>query len=423
MAVRRQATRIAAVCVMLGGLVAVGASPALADGDSVRVRAASAFTPGGSPGAVSLEVRRRSEGCVMVRSTLGLRLAGLAADQVSVQFPTGGRWWPVPTGGAGGVVSTQQVTPANPTLCKGRSVTMRYRVAFHPGAPAGRLTVVGEATNARGQTLGRDATAARVAEGRRTPSPSPTPSRRPSPTVAPTEEARPDAGPTLAAFGGQAGAASTLAAEEGSGGSSLFMLVGLGLVVVGAGLIVLLVRRSRVDREQADGGGHHQGVPQPRGPGGTTYRAGAGAPPYAGGAPSGGVYGRPAGTPSGSVYGARPATPVTPPAGGSVYGGGTTYPAQGGATPAGGGTTYPAGGVPPRQDGPGRGPRRGTRRPRAVGRRPARSPVRRPARSPVRRPPGRTTRRRRRAATRRRSCPGCPTDPGRGGALRYAQVR
>ncbi|MFG1953593.1 hypothetical protein [Micromonospora sp. NPDC048830] len=327
MAVRRQATRLAAVCVMLGGLLAVGASPALADGDSVRVRAADSLTPGGSPGSVSVEVRRRTDGCVMVRSTLGLRLDGLAADQVSVQFATGGRWWPVPTGGAGGVVATQQVTPANPTLCKGKSVTLRYRLAFRPGAPAGRLTVVGEATTARGQTLGRDATTARVVQGRRSPSPSPTPSRSPSPTVAPTEEVPADAGPTLAAAGGQAGQSSTVAAEEGSGGISLYMLLGLGLVVVGAGLIVLLVRRSRAEREPA--GGAHPGLPQPRQPGGTTYRAGAGAPPYAGGAPSGGVYGRPAAAPSGSVYGTRPDAPATPPAGGGGYGG-TTYPAQAG---------------------------------------------------------------------------------------------
>lgn len=348
MAVRQHATRLAAVCVMLGGLVTAGASPAAAASDSVRVRAADSFTAGGSAGAVTVEVRRRGEGCVLVRSTLGLRLAGLAANQVTVQFAAGGRWWPVPTGGGGGAVTTQHVSPANPTLCKGKSLTLRYRVALQAGVPAGRMTLVGEVTAARGHLLGRAATAARVVASRRTPSPSPTPTREPSPfptTVAPTEPAGVEAEPTLAAVGGQPGAGTPVAAEQGSGGMSWFMLLGVGLVVVGAGLIVLLVRRSRAEADPADGKHAQSGVPLPRSPGGTTYRAGAGATTtsYAGGgAPSGGVYGRPAGPPSGSVYGSRPNAPTAPPNASTPF-------SPGHGTGPGGGTVYPSG---PGQSGP-----------------------------------------------------------------------
>ncbi|MGC4805026.1 hypothetical protein [Micromonospora sp. DT233] len=336
MAVRRQASRLAAVCVMLGGLTALGAAPAVAAGDSVRVRATDSFRPGGSPGAVTVAVRKGTGGCAVVRTGLGLRLAGLAAEQVSVEVASAGRWVPVAVSGGGGAVAVNRVTPSNPALCKGKSLAVRYRVAFRPGAPGGRLEVIGEATNARGRAIGRDATAARVVGQSKRPTPSPTPTRRPtpSPTVAPTEGVRTDDAP-LAAVAAQASTGGTLAAAEDSGGLPVFMLVGIGLFVVGAGLIVLLVRRSRADREPADDDpGAYR--PVPRNPGGTTYRSG-GQPPAP---PASGVYGRPAAPGSGAVYGARPG-PAAPPGAGGYGGGPPRPPAPGpggpGQPPAGGG--------------------------------------------------------------------------------------
>ncbi|MFC8848067.1 MULTISPECIES: hypothetical protein [unclassified Micromonospora] len=352
MALRRHATRLAAVCVMLGGLVAAGASPALAEGDSVRVRATDSFRPGGSPGAVNVEVRKRTEGCVVLRTGLGLSLAGLAANQVTAQVNLEGRWVPVPVSGGGGAVATGRSAPTNPTLCKGKGVTMRYRLAFAAGAPGGRLTVVGEAVDGRGRAIGRGAVTARVV-GSPAASPSPTPSRSPSrspspspsPTAEPTTDAPTAGEPTLAAVAAEAGGAGTVAAaEEGSGGLSWIMLFGVGLVVLGVGLIVLLVRRSRADRQPADDRDALSGIPLPRNPGGTTYRSGTPAsPPPGHGPPTPGVYGRPAAPPSGGVYGSRPGTPADPPPGGGVHGGGATYPADGGA-PGPGEPPAPAGG-------------------------------------------------------------------------------
>ncbi|WP_043964040.1 MULTISPECIES: hypothetical protein [Micromonospora] len=353
MALRRHATRLAAVCVMLGGLVAAGASPALAEGDSVRVRATDSFRPGGSPGAVNVEVRKRTEGCVVLRTGLGLSLAGLAANQVTAQVSLGGRWVPVPVSGGGGAVATGRSAPTNPTLCKGKGVTMRYRLTFAAGAPGGRLTVVGEALDGRGRAIGRDAVAAKVV-GPRAASPSPTPSRSPSrspspspsPTAEPTTDAPTAGEPTLAAVAAEAGGPGTVAAaEEGSGGLSWIMLFGVGLVVLGVGLIVLLVRRSRADREPAADADAVPGVPLPRNPGGTTYRSATPAPPTPGRTPpTPGVYGRPAAPPSGGVYGARPGPSAAPPPTGGVYGGGAAQPAGGGGSgpgeppaPAGGG--------------------------------------------------------------------------------------
>ncbi|MEH1097732.1 hypothetical protein [Micromonospora sp. CPCC 205561] len=322
MAVRRHAARLATACALLGGLVALGATPAFADDDSVRVRSAGSFTAGGSAEGVTIEVRKRSEGCVLVRTALGLRLSGLRADQASVQVNVGGRWFPVSLSGGRGSAATSATSPLNPRLCKGRSVAVRYRVEFASDAPNGRLTVTGAATDALGRSVGRGAAASRVVGGRETPSPSPKPSKKPSPTpsalatdVRPAGEA-----PTLAAVGGSGAGAAGNAAEEESSGGSMIMYFGVAMVAVGILLIVLLFRRSRADRRPADDVPGH--VPLPRNPGGTTYRSAQGPPAvpgqpgqvYGQQPPAPGVYGgTPAPRPSGGVYGSRPeATQVVP---------------------------------------------------------------------------------------------------------------
>ncbi|SIR40718.1 hypothetical protein [Micromonospora avicenniae] len=302
----RQVARLATVGALLGGLVLLGGSPALADDDSVRVGSAGSFRAGGSAEGVNVEVRKRSDGCVMLRTALSLRLDGLRADQVRIQVDYGGRWFPVPASGGGGTVSTSQVAPAKPSLCKGKRITMRYRVAFVAGAPGGRLTVIGEATSAAGRTLGRGSDSARVDGARVTASPTPSKKPSPSPTPVATEAAaEPDSTPAVLAA--PTGPSTTNNAKESSGMSSI-MYIGLGLVALGALLIGLLVRRSRQDKSAAG----EPAVPSPGFPGGTTYRAGAGVP--AAPARPGQVYGQPPA--SGAVYG----VPSPRPVGGGVYG-------------------------------------------------------------------------------------------------------
>ncbi|RZU73419.1 hypothetical protein EV384_1822 [Micromonospora kangleipakensis] len=317
MSVRRHAVRLATVGALLGGLVTVGASPAFAEGDRVEVRSADRFTVGGSPGTVAVEVRKRTDGCVLLRTGLGLRLDGIQADQVQVQANIGGQWQAVGVGGGGGTVATARTSPANPTLCKGKSITVRYRVAFLAGAPGGRLTVVGEATNAVGRLLGRASDSSRVV-GAAAAAPSPTPSRKPSPSPSPTPSAEPTEPPSAAAAALDPAAGQSSAADNSSGGSPI-MFFGIALVLVGIALIVLLVRRNRA--EQVDQPAGYQEVPLPRSSGGTTY-----------GTPSGQVYGQQPATPGG--YGGTPAPRPT----GNVYGGPAGGQQPGGEPPA------PAGG-------------------------------------------------------------------------------
>lgn len=323
MSVRRHAARLATAGVMVGGLLAVG-SPALAEGDRVEVRSASSFTVGGSPGTVAVEVRKRTDGCVLLRTGLGLRLDGLRPEQVQVQVNVGGQWWPVAVSGGGGSVATARTSPANPTLCKGKGMTVRYRVAFLAGAPGGRLAVAGEATTAVGRLIGRAGTSARVVGAAKAPTPSPTPTRKPSPTPTPSAvattppSADDDATAVAAALDPAAGSAGAAAVDTSSGGS-LIMWFGIALVLVGVALIVLLIRRNRADRVDGPAPGHPP-VPLPRGTGGTTYRSAAPAGQVYGGQqqpPTPAVYGTPAPRPAGNVYGAPAAAPGgEPPTGG-----------------------------------------------------------------------------------------------------------
>lgn len=318
MTVRRRAAQLAAVCGLVGGLVMLGASPALADDDSVRVGAASSFAAGGSPQGVNVAVRKRTDGCVLLRTALGLRLEGLQPDQVKVEVNAGGRWFPVGVSGGGGTVATAQTSPAKPTLCKGKSITVRYRVAFAAGVPGGQLVVSGAGVSATGQGLGRGSDTAKVTGARVTPSPTPSKKPTPTPTPTPSEVVAVDEAVNPAAPDGVPSAPNTTAtAAESSGGGSMVMFFGIALVAIGLLLIVLLVRRSRQDRKPSD----QSSDALPGNPGGTTYRAGGGSP-AAPGLP-GQVYGqqppaagwgavpspRPA---TGGVYGARPGADAVP---------------------------------------------------------------------------------------------------------------
>ncbi|WP_405092529.1 hypothetical protein OG767_06085 [Micromonospora sp. NBC_01392] len=313
MSVRRHAARWATAGAVLGGLVVAAASPALADGDRVGLRSAGSFTAGGSAGAVTVEVRKRTEGCVSLRTTLGLRLDGLRADQVRVQVASGGRWVGVPVSGGGGVVTTSQVASVERPLCKGKGAAVRYRVSFLSGAVGGRLEIAGEASAANGQVLGRAGRSARLVGAEPTPSPSPTPSRKPSPTPTPSTVAAtpPETAGTSAVVAAVEPAAGA-AADDSSFGGSMIMWFGIALVLVGVALIVLLVRRSRADRTDDGPVVEHPPVPLPRSS--TTYRSGAPGP-----APT--VYGGGATPPrpTGNVYGTPPAgSPPAPPADGDA---------------------------------------------------------------------------------------------------------
>ncbi|MBO4207072.1 hypothetical protein, partial [Micromonospora echinofusca] len=258
MSVRGGAVRFAAGAALVAGLLATGAAPALAEGDSVRVRAASSFTAGGGPGAVNLGVTKKTDGCVLVRTGLALQLSGVTAGQVRVEVALAGQWRPIPVSGTG-TLTTVRTAPTNPTLCKGKSLSVRYRVTFLAGAPSGRLNIIGQAIAGTGRTIGYGGTTSKVVGGRAT-APTPTPSRKPTPSV--TAGATPTVGAAAPTTGSAPlpadEAPAAVPASTGSGGGfgigTFVMIFGAAMVAIGVALLVFLLRRSRAEQQPRSGG-------------------------------------------------------------------------------------------------------------------------------------------------------------------------
>lgn len=283
MSVRRGMARGAAVGVLLTGLAAVGltvsvvtAPPALAAEDSVRLKLASSFRAGGSPGSASFAIAKRTEGCVSPRVALGIQLPGITLDQVTVETAVAGGGWrrvAVSSGGADLVV-TQRIRPERPSLCKGKSTTIRYRLTFGAAAPNGTALVVAEAYAGGGTVIGRDSGTARIRGGRPAAAvtlPAVIPTSAP-PTPEATEEV-PESQETevVAVAPSRTGAVAPNAADSGGKGffglGTVLVMLGVGMVGIGAALLALLIRRGRAERPDS-------------------------APPPASAGTAGGVYGR-----------------------------------------------------------------------------------------------------------------------------------
>jgi len=273
MSVRLGAVRIATVLFLLagvGGAAAVAAAPAFADEDRVRMGLPSGFIAGGSPGAVTIAVSKRTDGCVALRTALAIRLPGLTPDLVAVETRAGDDWVPVVVSDSGdGLLVTGRTAPDRDELCERKSRAARYQVTFLAGAPAGTANLVAQAYTAGGDLLGRAAGASKVGgrlAGTYAPAP---PSPGPSPTGEPSTAASAAASAAASGRGAVAGAGAAVPEPGGGiGMGAAVMTVGVGMVGVGVALLVLLLRRGRDGRDDAGGdGGHPGGGGPPYGPG------------------------------------------------------------------------------------------------------------------------------------------------------------
>ncbi|GAB2961741.1 hypothetical protein GCM10027280_58270 [Micromonospora polyrhachis] len=313
MLVRRVGARLAVVAGLSAGLLGLGTAPALAADDRVKVSVSSSIVAGSSAGAANVSMSRREDGCVDVRIGLSIKLSGLEADQVRVAIAVDGDWQLVGVSGGGdGLVAVTPTAPAKPRLCKGKSASLRFRLAFLPGAPAGRATVVAEAYDEDGSVLGRDSDTTKVVSTA-TSSPTRTPSASPTSTPPPVES--PDAGsPDAEAPTTQPALAS--ASKEDDGGSfgvgAVVMILGVAMVGIGVALLVVLLRRR----------GREASATDPTAPSGVyasgVYRSGS--QPAGGSHPAGPNYPPPPGPnyppPPGQGYPPPPGQGYPPPAGG-----------------------------------------------------------------------------------------------------------
>ncbi|WP_213453607.1 hypothetical protein [Rhizomonospora bruguierae] len=248
MAARRAVAWCAAVLLPVAGIVGLAAGPAAADGDEVRLRAPGSFTAGGSPGSVTVTIKRKSRGCVLAQATLVLAKPGLTAEQVRVEVARNGRWQSTGARQAGdGTVAAGPIGTEREPLCKG-DASIRFRVALAGGVTNGQVRLTGAAAGS-GAVLGQDSRTARVRGGAAAEATSP-----PAPTLSPTpevEEPAPAPAETPPAVTAPAAGPSNGSSSGGFGlVGALVMVLGGVLVALGVAILLFLLRRSR--REGGD---------------------------------------------------------------------------------------------------------------------------------------------------------------------------
>ena len=191
MAVRQMIGRLGVVlaCVTGMGVIATGTPAGAAPGFDTRLDLPGQFTAGGDPATISAVVSTSERGeCRKVRWSLVLRVAGLRLDQVRVDRVEETGSFPVQVRAEGDAARLTDTELDPGELCRDRTVTARYRIAFGAEAAGGRVTVTAEAFDARSRLLASGSATRTVAGDRARPTPSAT---RPAETPSPDESTEP----------------------------------------------------------------------------------------------------------------------------------------------------------------------------------------------------------------------------------------
>lgn len=198
----------------------------------------------------------RDEGrCRKVRWSLVLKLDGVDLDQVKVNRVEDDSDFPLQVQADGDTARLTDVRLDPGSLCRDKTVTARYQVAFDDDA-GGKVTFRAQAFDATTRLLQEASATSRVIGERAGPSPSPSPSESgsPAPSESPaaveddesSEAAAPPAGP-----GGDDLSANNVSAEGGV--PSLLgpgLIIGALLVFAGVGLLLRMRLRNRAPKHQ-----------------------------------------------------------------------------------------------------------------------------------------------------------------------------
>lgn len=239
------------------GVVAVAPPAAAAPGFAVRfTELPDAFAAGAAPVTVAVVVATDRGECRKVRWSMLLRVDGLRLNQTRVERIEETGPFPVNVRTEGNVARLTDVQLDPGTLCPGRTVTARYRIAFTEPVERGQVTLAAEAYTAD-QRLLASGTVRRPVIGTppRTSAP-PSPRGNPTtaaPEVTPSEnDVEPSAPvepspPAAADSGGTGGGAaiSPTADSRNTGLPLIGFLVGAVLVFFGASLLVRATWRMR----------------------------------------------------------------------------------------------------------------------------------------------------------------------------------
>ncbi|MGC4854752.1 hypothetical protein ACLQ24_15510 [Micromonospora sp. DT4] len=256
----RYALRLGALVAGVAGAVLTLAAPAQAAFATEMSGLPARFTAGDQVRTISAVVSQtdRRGGCAKVRWSMVLRVQGIRLDQVKVDRVEENGDFPVEIRTEGDVarLTDRQLDPG--TLCPGRTVTARYRVAFAEDVTQGRVTLAAEAYDANLRLLARQTATRSVvgagAAATRTPTPSPTPAQPSDPPSEPAQESTPADDPIAdQPVDAAPPPASRPVAQTGGFGvvQAAFLLGGL-LLSLGAGLLLRLRHLTRAANNEAE---------------------------------------------------------------------------------------------------------------------------------------------------------------------------
>ncbi|MGW4679540.1 hypothetical protein ACWEOS_13880 [Micromonospora taraxaci] len=257
----RYAVRVGVVLACLSGVGLALAAPAQAAFTTELSGLPARFTAGEQVRTVSAVVSRtdRRGGCVKVRWSMVLSVQGLRLDQVKMDRVEEAGDFPLEIRTEGDVarLTDRQLDPG--TLCPGRTVTARYRVAFAEDVTQGRVTLAAEAYDANSRLLARQTATRSVVAAGGTPTSKPTPSVTPpepsDPPSAPAEEENTSGEEPAADYPADAAppaAGRPVSQSGGFGAVQAAFLLGALLLFLGMGLLLRLRQLTRASGDGAD---------------------------------------------------------------------------------------------------------------------------------------------------------------------------
>ncbi|MFG1883939.1 hypothetical protein [Micromonospora sp. NPDC049102] len=257
----RYALRLGALVAGVAGVTLSLAAPAQAAFATEMSGLPDRFTAGEQVRTISAVVSQtdRRGGCAKVRWSMVLRVQGIRLDQVKMDRVEENGDFPVEVRTEGDVarLTDRQLDPG--TLCPGRTVTARYRVAFDGDVTEGRVTLAAEAYDANLRLLARQTATRSVvgsaATASRTPTPSPTPTKPSDPPSEPAQEESTPADETIADQPVDAAPPPAGRPVSQTGGfgvvQAAFLLGGL-LLSLGVGLLLRLRHLTRAAKNEAE---------------------------------------------------------------------------------------------------------------------------------------------------------------------------
>jgi hypothetical protein len=258
-AVRHRAALLCAILAATAAtLIMPGRASAVEPGFQVEItELPGTFTAGADARQVTVVATSEQNRCVKVRWSLLVEVDGPGLDEVEVARDEDGDFPVQVQNVAAGTARITDVQLDPGLLCRGRTVTARYQIAFDDDADPGRVTFRAQAFNA-GRTLLQETSSRSEVKGEQeepeeSKSPSPSPSES-SPGPA-EEEADNEAAAEPQPTSTDVDVAAVPTSGSNSGTPSLLgagLIVGGILVFLGVGLLLRLRMRGRAPKHGSD---------------------------------------------------------------------------------------------------------------------------------------------------------------------------